>query len=147
MTLVPSLQKVEERWEQCKEYYLVYLPSRKKFDETIAANKRYVRIKYNFLKKNFTRSNCISHQCQHPIHQFSEVFLESQTTYTYCIQRDEEPYVDSDEKIHESRGCHQENRKEASKDSSKENQLPDKSTVVGAKSERLCYRERLSGAG
>ena len=26
VTLVPSLQKVKERLEQCKEYYLVYIP-------------------------------------------------------------------------------------------------------------------------
>ena len=51
LTLVPSLQKVEESWEQCKEYYLVYFPLCKKFDKTTAANKRYVRIKYNFLKE------------------------------------------------------------------------------------------------
>ena len=42
VTLVPSLQKVKERLEQCKEYYLVYLPSCKKFDKTTAANKSYV---------------------------------------------------------------------------------------------------------
>ena len=115
MTLVPSFQNVEETWEQYKEYYLVYLASSKHFDKTTAANKRYVHIKYNFLKeKFFTRPNCISHRCQHPIHQVSEVFSESGTTYTFCIQRDEELLVDSDEKIHESRGCQQENRKGAS---------------------------------
>lgn len=53
LALVPSLQKVEERWEQYKEYYLVYLTSCKKFDKTTAANKRNTRIKYNFLKENF----------------------------------------------------------------------------------------------
>ena len=53
LTLVSSLQKVEERWEQFKECYLVYLPPCKKSDKTTAANKRYVRIKYNFLKAKF----------------------------------------------------------------------------------------------
>ena len=53
LTLVPSLQKLEERWEQSKEYYLAYFPSCKKFDKTTIANKRYVRIKYNFLKEKF----------------------------------------------------------------------------------------------
>ena len=53
LALVASLLKVEERWEQYKEYYLVYLPSCKKFDKTTAANKRNTRIRYNFLKENF----------------------------------------------------------------------------------------------
>ena len=35
----------------------------------------------------------------------------SGSTYTYCIQRDEEPLVDNDEKIRESRGWQQKNRK------------------------------------
>ena len=95
-------------------------------------------LKIIFKRNIFTRLNCISHRCQHPIHQFSEVFLDSGATYTYCIKRDEEAFVDSDEKIHENLGCQQENAKGASEDrcEEKNNKFADESLVVHAKSER-----------
>ena len=44
LTLVPALQKVEERWNQAKKYFLDFLPSTKKFATTTQQNKRYKKI-------------------------------------------------------------------------------------------------------
>lgn len=44
LTLSPALVKVEDRWEESKEYFLVFLPSTKDFERHTASNKRYVRI-------------------------------------------------------------------------------------------------------
>ena len=44
LTLVPALQKVEERWNQAKKYFLDFLPNAKNFATTPQKNQRYIRI-------------------------------------------------------------------------------------------------------
>ena len=44
LTLVPALEKVLERWDASKEYFLEYLPKQKDFKKGAAKNDRYKRI-------------------------------------------------------------------------------------------------------
>ena len=44
LTLVPALQKVEERWNQAKKYFLDFLPTTKNFATTTQKNQQYKRI-------------------------------------------------------------------------------------------------------
>ena len=43
LTLVPALQKVEERWDTAKKYFLEFLPQQKTF-KTTEKNEKYTRI-------------------------------------------------------------------------------------------------------
>ena len=52
LTLVPALEKVEQRWLSAKKYFLEYLPSTKDFSKSTASNKRYSRIVSIFQKEN-----------------------------------------------------------------------------------------------
>ena len=52
LTLVPALEKVLERWEVSKEYFLEYLPKQKGFEKGTTNNKRYKRISTLFKREN-----------------------------------------------------------------------------------------------
>ena len=52
LILVPVLEKVLERWEVSKEYFLEYLPKRKGFEKGAATNERYKRISTLFKREN-----------------------------------------------------------------------------------------------
>ena len=52
MTLVPALEKVLERWEVSKEYFLEYLPKQKGFEKGAANNERCKRISTLFKREN-----------------------------------------------------------------------------------------------
>ena len=52
LTLVPALEKVLERREVSKEYFLEYLPKQKSFKKVAANNERYKRISTLFKREN-----------------------------------------------------------------------------------------------
>ena len=52
LTLVPTLEKVLERWAVSKEYFLVYLPKQKGFKKGAAYNERNKRISTLFNIQN-----------------------------------------------------------------------------------------------
>ena len=52
LTLVPTLEKVLERWAVSKEYFLVYLPKQKGFKKGAAYNERNKRISTLFKIQN-----------------------------------------------------------------------------------------------
>ena len=54
-TLIPALKKVEERWDQSKQYFMEFLNSKKDFEKTTRQNPRYQRIAAIFRKEKFTR--------------------------------------------------------------------------------------------
>ena len=54
LTLIPALKKVEERWEQSKQYFVEFLTSKKNFEKTTQQNPRYQRIAAFFRKEKFT---------------------------------------------------------------------------------------------
>ena len=54
LTLVPALKKVEKRWNESKKYFMDYLPSQKDFSNSTERNKRYQRIKGEFLKEKLS---------------------------------------------------------------------------------------------
>ena len=53
LTLVPSLQNIEERWVQSKQYFLVYLPTCKKFETTTELISDILVSKTTLQKRNF----------------------------------------------------------------------------------------------
>ena len=52
LSLVPALEKVLERWEVSKEYFLEYLPKQKGFEKGAANNERYKQISMLFKREN-----------------------------------------------------------------------------------------------
>ena len=53
LTLVPALEKVEERWNDAKKYFLEFLPTTKDFSKSTESNKRYVKIVESLRKEKF----------------------------------------------------------------------------------------------
>ena len=53
LTLVPALEKVEERWDDAKKYFIEYLPSTKDFQKCTKSNKRYIKIVESLKKEKF----------------------------------------------------------------------------------------------
>ena len=45
LTLTPALELVLKRWDDCKKYFLDYVPNKKEYNATLPKNKRYQRIK------------------------------------------------------------------------------------------------------
>ena len=54
LTLIVPLKKVEERWDQSKQYFMEFLTSKKDFEKTTQQNPRYQRIAAFFRKEKFT---------------------------------------------------------------------------------------------
>ena len=54
LTLIPALIKVEERWNQSKEYFMEFLTSKNDSEKTTQQNPRYQRIAAFFRKEKFT---------------------------------------------------------------------------------------------
>ena len=54
LTLISALKKVEERWDQSKQYFMEFLTSKKDFKKTTQQNPRYQRIAGFFRKEKFT---------------------------------------------------------------------------------------------
>ena len=54
LTLISALKKVEERWDQSKQYFMEFLTSKKDFEKTTQQNPRYQRIAAFFRKEKFT---------------------------------------------------------------------------------------------
>ena len=52
LTLAPALEKVLKRWEDAKEYFLQYIPSKKEYKQTLSNNKRYQRIQSALKSEN-----------------------------------------------------------------------------------------------
>ena len=52
LTLVPALEKVLERGEVSKEYFLEYLPKQEGFEKGTANSERYKRILTLFKREN-----------------------------------------------------------------------------------------------
>ena len=52
LTLIPALEKVLERWEVSKEYFLEYLPKQKGFEKGATDNERCKRILTLFKREN-----------------------------------------------------------------------------------------------
>ena len=50
--MVPALEKILERWEVSKEYFLEYLPKQKVFQKGAANNERYKWISTLFKREN-----------------------------------------------------------------------------------------------
>ena len=51
LTLVPAIEKGEERWDDTKKYFLEYLPTTKDFEKSTQSNKRYTKIVESLLIK------------------------------------------------------------------------------------------------
>ena len=47
LTLALVLERVLKRWEDAKEYFLQYIPSKKEYKQTLSNNKRYQTIQSN----------------------------------------------------------------------------------------------------
>ena len=54
LTLISALKKVEEKWDQSKQYFMEFLTSKKDFKKTTQQNPRYQRIAAFFRKEKFT---------------------------------------------------------------------------------------------
>ena len=54
LTLISALKKVEEKWDQSKQYFMEFLTSKKDFKKTTQQNPRYQRIAGFFRKEKFT---------------------------------------------------------------------------------------------
>ena len=52
LTLAPALERVLKRWEDAKEYFLQYIPSKKEYKKTLSNNKRYQRIQSALKSEN-----------------------------------------------------------------------------------------------
>ena len=140
LTLVPSLQKVEERWDQCKEYYLVDLASRKNSDKTTAADKRYVCIKYNFLKEKFLLfQTAFLINVSTPFTRFLRFFQSQGLLIHIAFKVMKSLLLTVMKRFMKAEVVNKKTGKELLRvdEKKKENQLADESIVVGAKSKRL----------
>ena len=54
LTLISALKRVEEKWDQSKQYFMEFLTSKKDFKKTTQQNPRYQRIAAFFRKEKFT---------------------------------------------------------------------------------------------
>ena len=54
LTLISALKKVEEKWDQSKQYFMEFLTAKKDFKKTTQQNPRYQRIAAFFRKEKFT---------------------------------------------------------------------------------------------
>ena len=54
LTLISALKKVEEKWDQSKQYFMEFLTSKKDFKKTTQQNPSYQRIAAFFRKEKFT---------------------------------------------------------------------------------------------
>ena len=52
--MIPTLKKVDERWDQSKQYFMELLTSKKDFEKMTQQNPRYQRIAAFFRKEKFT---------------------------------------------------------------------------------------------
>ena len=54
LTLISALKKVEEKWDQSKQYFMEFLTSKKDFKKTTQQNPKYQRIAAFFRKEKFS---------------------------------------------------------------------------------------------
>ena len=140
LTLVPSLQKVEERWVQCREYYLVYLPSCQQFNKTTATNKRYIRIKDNFLKENFLLIQiAFLIDVSTPFTRFLRYFQSQEPLIHIVYKEMKNLLLTVMKRFLKAEIVNKKTGKELLKIDvkKKENQLAEGNIVIGAKSEKL----------
>ena len=99
LALIPALKKVEERWDQSKQYFMEFLTSKKDFKKTTYQNPRYQRIVAFFRKEKLTLVQlAFTIDVSVPFVNFLTVFSD---TCLYYLQGSERFSENSNEKIFE----------------------------------------------